>query len=341
MLAALVACVGLTPTARAQFTMSYEDTSSGHAIGEAFKGAFKINLNNWDNGALYPTLGPTGSAIGFGAGGTGTQTVPGGISTLDAGQAAGSTGAYSQPTVINGVAQPASNSNEDSWGIARILTITDTQGAVVWSESGKNAQLTIMFYGEKDFYVNQLAGGFQEIDGVGMHVDLYYQSKSDGSYTQYSPLAGSSGRTGASSYTTVTDGTLVLSAVSTGGFIHDDGTLGGLATEFASNFNASSGGTGQMYMNVTGGTMGYAFDQNGFDSPFVDGKTADLFGQFTTHVNGAPTITFDWLGSSNDPVIGGFQPVPEPSTYGLAGAALLSGMVALRRRSQKRAIVNV
>jgi len=320
--------------------MSYEDTTSGHAIGEAFKGSFKINLINFDNGSLYQNLGTPGNAAGYGANGTGTQTIPGGISTLDGVQAAGSTGAYSQPTVINGVAQPASNSAEDSWGIARIQTITDQFGSIVWSEGGKNAQLTIMFYGEKDFYVNQLAGGFQEIDGVGMHVDLYYQSKTDGAYTQYNPLLGSSNRTGANSYNTVTDGELILSAVSTGGFIHDAGTLGGLATEFASNFNASSGGTGQMFMNVTGGSMGYAFDQNGFDSPFVAGKSADLFGQFTTQVNGAPTVTFDWLGSSNDPVKGGFQPVPEPSTYGLAGAALLSGMVALRRRSQKRAIVN-
>jgi len=339
MLAALVACVGLTPTARAQFTMSYEDTTSGHAIGESFSGPFRINLQNWDNGALYPNLGPTGTGMGYGQNGTGTQTVPGGIATLDANQLVGATGAYSQPTVINGVAQPASNSNEDSWGIARIVTITDLFGAVVWSESVKNAQLTIMFYGEKDFYVNQLANGFQEIDGVGMHVDMYYQAKTDPGYTQYDPLGGSGNRTGASTYNTVTDGTLILSAVSTSDFIHDTGVLGGRATEFASNFNSTSGGTGQMYMSVTGGTMGYAFDQNGFVSPFGTGRTADLFGQFTTTVNGFPTVTFDWLGRSNDPVTGGFQPVPEPSTYGLAGAALLSGMVALRRRSQKRAIV--
>ena len=60
--------------------------------------------------------------------------------------------------------------------------------------------------------------------------------------------------------------------------------------------------------------------------------TADLFAQFTTAIN---TSTGDWLVRSNDPVTGDFVAVPEPSTYGLIGAALLSGVVALRRRAQK------
>ncbi len=193
-----------------------------------------------------------------------------------------------------------------------------------------------MFYGLKDFYVNQTTSTNQTIDGVGMHIDLYYQSKTDPLYTQYNALSGSASRTGPTSYTTVTDGTKILAAVSTPGFIHDDGTLGGSSTEFESNFNALSGGTGQMFMSVVGGTMASAFDTNGFTSSSLPGVTADLFGQFTTALD----TQADWLARSNDPVVGSFAPVPEPSTYGLAGAALLSGMVALRRRAQKRAIVN-
>jgi hypothetical protein len=336
MLAALVACVGLTPTARAQFHMSYEDTQSGHAVGSAFVGgAFRINLQNFDNGVLYNNLG-AGNSAGFGQSGTGTQSIPGGISTLDSLAQAPATGAYAQPTTINGVAQPASSTNEDGWGIARIISITDLDGSVIWSETVKNAQLTIMFYGLKDFFVNQTTATSQTIDGVGMHVDLYYQSKTDGAYTQYNPLLGSGGRTGATSYSTVTDGEMILSAVSVPGFIHDDGTLGGKATEFESKFNATSGGDGEMYMSVTGGTRASEFDNNDFDAPYIAGQTADLFGQFTT----ALSSTADWLARSNDPIVGSFQPVPEPSTYGLAGAALLSGIVAFRRRFQKRAIVN-
>ncbi|MEO6785429.1 MAG: PEP-CTERM sorting domain-containing protein, partial [Chthoniobacteraceae bacterium] len=335
MLAAVAACVGLAPTARAQFTMSYEfDSGDGvHHAGDAFSGPMRINLANFDMGTLYAPM-DLGSAQGYGANGTGPQSIDGGIATLAAAAASPATGAYNQPTVINGVAQPASASKEDSWGIAQINTITDLAGNVVWSEGAKNAQLTIMFYGEKDFYVNQLANGFQEINGVGLHVDLYYKNKASVGYTAYNPTPGSLGRSGPSDYATVTDGNLILSTVSTGGFLHNDGTLGGLATEFSSNFNATSGGSGQAYLSVTGGSMAAAFDQNYYTSPFVAGRTADLFAQFTTTLN---DVGNDWLVRSNDPVGGAFVPVPEPSTYGLAGAALLSGMIALRRRSQKRA----
>lgn len=335
MLAAVVACVGLAPTARAQFTMSYEENSQDglHLKGEAFSGAMRINLANFDMGTLYTPMA-LGAALGYGAGGTGPQSIDGGIDTLTAAEQSGATGARSVSTVINGVAQAGPTSNEDSWGVARISTITNLAGDVVWSETTKNAQLTIMFYGEKDFYVNQLANGFQEINGVGLHVDLYYQNKAEIGYSAYNAFPGSAGRTGDSSYATVTDGNLILSTVSTSGFLHDDGTLGGLATEFSSNFNATSGGSGQAYLSVTGGSSAAAFDQNYYTSPFGTGQTADLFAQFTTKPN---NLANDWLVSSNDPVTGAFVPVPEPSTYGLAGAALLSGMIALRRRSQKRA----
>jgi hypothetical protein len=317
----LIASLGISPYAKAQLSLAYEDTTSGHAIGEAYTGTIKINLQNFDMGAVYPSLGATGAAAGYGANGTGTQTVAGGVSTLNSLQAAGATGAMA---------------GEDSWGIAHILTITDNAGSVVWSEAAKNQQLTIMFYGEQDYYVNQLANGFQEIDGTGLHVDLYLQSKTDPTYTAYSPLAGSAGRTGASSYTTVTDGTKILSTVAVGGFIHDAGVLGGLDTAFASNFNASSGGHGQAFLDVTGGTMAAQFNTNSITSDFVPGLTADLFAQFTTTVNVNPTIA-DWLVSSNDPVQGVFTAVPEPSTYGLIGAGLLAGVIALRRRRQNRA----
>lgn len=318
MLAALITLVGFAPNASAQL-FSYEATSfdGTHHAGDVYSGAIRINLQDFDMGTLYPALGATGNGAGYGQNGTGTQTVAGGETTLNGIQTAAATGAIG---------------SEDSWGIARIITITDLAGNVVWSEPVKHAQLTVMFYGEQDFYVNQLANGFQEVDGSGMHVDLYLQNYTDPLYTAYNPSAGSAGRTGASGYTTVTDGQLVLSTVSTADFIHPAGTLGGLATEFDSVFNQTSGGSGQAYLSVTGGTYAKQFDQNYFSSPYVAGVTADLFAQFTTVVNSS---TGNWLVSSNDPVTGDFVAVPEPSTYGLLGAAFLSGIIALRRRSQK------
>jgi MYXO-CTERM domain-containing protein len=131
----------------------------------------------------------------------------------------------------------------------------------------------------------------------------------------------------------VTDGNLILSTVSVGGFINDAGTLGGLATEFSSTFNNSSGGTGQAALNVTGGSEAAYFNTNFFASPFIPGVTADLFAQFTTVIN---TSTGDWLVRSNDPVTGNFVPVPEPSTYGFAAVVGLLGIVALRRRNRQQ-----
>jgi hypothetical protein len=126
---------------------------------------------------------------------------------------------------------------------------------------------------------------------------------------------------------------LILSTLATSGFIHDAGTLGGLTTDFLSNYNATSGGTGQTYLSVTGGSMASAFNTNGFISPF-NSNTADIFAQFTTQA----TDLSNWLVSSQDPVTGYFAPVPEPSTYGLAAAGALAGIIALRRRIQKRAL---
>ncbi len=320
-LGTLLAMGGISSTGHAQLVLSYEDTISGNAIGDAFSGQFRINLQNFDMGSLYPSLGAPGTAAGYGANGTGTQTVAGGISTLNGIQTSGSTGAIGE---------------EDTWGIARILSITDLAGSVVWSEAGKNQQLTVMFYGEQDFYVNQLANGFQEINGVGLHVDIYLQNMDDPLFTQYNPLAGSGGRSSLDEYATVTDGWNILRTRSVAGFLHDDGTLGGLDAEFSSIFNASSGGTGQMYLDVIGGTDAALFDQNAYTSTFVDGRTADMFAQFTTTVL-TPGSVGDWLVRSNDPVTGIYaSPIPEPSTYGLIAASVLAGAMLYRRRQRNK-----
>jgi hypothetical protein len=316
-LCALSALIAFSPSASA-VDFSYEDTVSGHAIGEAFTGGgFRINLQNFDMGTTYPSLGATGTSAGFGQDG-GAASVGAGITALNGIQTAGPTGAVGA---------------EDSWGIARIITITDLVGSVIWSEAGKNAEITAMFYGVQDFYIRQLANGFQNIDGTGLTADFYFQSKTDPLYTQYDPNSGSAGRTGLDDYTTVTDGTMFLRTVSVPDFIHDAGVLGGLDTEFNSTFNNTSGGQGQAYVSVTGGADAAQFDTNGFVSPFGTGTTADLFAQFTTV---APSGVSDWLVSSNDPVRGNIAGVPDSGstllmlTMGLAGLAL-----GYRRRNRK------
>lgn len=310
-LAALLASVGLSPSANAQLVLSYETTTSGHAIGESFNasgGEFVIKLFNFDMGTVYAPL----------AGGVGSSVT--GEAALNALPQAGATGAIGA---------------EDSWGIAKVEGIFDAFGGRIWSESGKGAELTIMFYGAKDFFVEQTSVGSQEIGSTGMHIDLYLQAFGDAGFTSYNPLLGSSGRTTASTYTTVTDGTLILSTVSTPGFIFAPGTFGGAATEFRSNFNAGSGGLGETYLDVTGGAMATSFDTNGVSSIFNSG--ADLFAQFTTAIyrDNPSSGTDDWLVSSQDPVVGHLAAVPEPSTYGLFAAGALFGLVAVRRMKKR------
>src|SRR5688500_16626695 len=65
-LAALLASVGLSPSANAQLVLTYETTTSGHAIGESFNasgGEFVIKLFNFDMGTTYPSLGAVGTNV--------------------------------------------------------------------------------------------------------------------------------------------------------------------------------------------------------------------------------------------------------------------------------------
>ncbi|HEX2852055.1 MAG TPA: PEP-CTERM sorting domain-containing protein [Opitutaceae bacterium] len=321
---ALLASLGLASKANAQLLLSYETTTSGHAIGEAFTGGeFVIKYFNFDMGTVYSPLGAPGTAAGFGQNGTGTQTVAGGTATLNGLPRAEATG--DNP-----------NGGEDSWGIAKVEGIFDSSGGRIWSQDVKGQELTVMFYGAQDFYVQQVENGYQEINSAGLHVDLYLQSVGGPGYTAYNPLLGSGGRTGTNSYTTVTDGTMILSTVSTAGFMFNNGTFGGQATEFRTNFNAGSGGLGEAYLNVTGGSMASVFNTNSVTSPVSLANNpalrADLFAQFTTDL----TSVSDWLVSSQDPVRGNLiTAVPEPSTYGLIAAGALAGIVALRRMKKR------
>jgi hypothetical protein len=318
-LTAISALIGFVPSA-SSLVLTYEDSVSGHAVGTPFVGGtFLINLQDFDMGTLYPSTLP-GGAAGFGENGTGTQTVAGGISTLNSIQTAGAVGA-----------NPAGG--EDTWGIARINTITDQFGSIIWSTAGKQAELTVMFYGEQDFYIQNLANnpGYQSIDGVGLHADLWLQSFTDPGFTQYNPGQGSAGRTALDRYTSVTDGTMILSTVSTAGFLHGPGQFGGPSSEFNSVFNPNAGGEGQAYLSVTGGADAAQFNTNGYTSPYIPGNTADLFAQFTTDAN--PGVS-NWLVSSNDPIEGNIaRGVPDSgSTLLLFGLGLGFLAEAYRRR---------
>lgn len=326
--------LGLAPAAKA-IPLTWVD---GPQAGQAFQGgAIVIKAVNYDTGSLYNGI-TVGTSIGYsGSPGAG---VAAGVTALNADQARGELG----PSGAN--YGPASG--EDNWGILNITQIlaTASDGVLhtIYSPLADPFELTGIFYGEQDYYLNQVTAGSgsafagQIIDGTGFGLNIYEDPSKN-----FSQTAGPNGRTGQSAYTTATDGTLVLSLLSTPGFINANGTNGGSATEFESN----TGNTGYAALNVVGGDAATVaqFNTNdiGFGGSFGAGFTPGIAGQTSTDVYLSFTSTQGtngWDVTSNDPLLADVMtPVPEPSTYGIFGAAALAGVAAIRRRKQKLATV--
>ena len=310
--------LGLASTAQAQLQLTYE---TGPNMGQVYNGGFTIKLQGVDMGSLYNL--PVGTSAGFGQGGT-SASVAAGVTALDAIDV-GATGSIG---------------SEDSWGIARIEGIfaDDSFNSRVWSPAGKNQELTIFFYGEQDYYVSQKDPQTFLTNGVNLRADFYLQSTTAPGYTPFNVALGAAGRTSFSQYTGITDGALVLSTVSTAGFLNAPGVNGGTAAEFATLFNdVSLIGEGSTYLSIVGGTDAAKYNTDSYVSAFLN-TTADLKASFTTAPPSGAAAAAGWLVDFNDPIVGlTGSAVPEPSTYGLMGAAALLGIAAYRRRAMKRA----
>jgi hypothetical protein len=325
-LAALAALFTLSPRVSA-LPLTWLD---GPQAGQAFNnGTIVIKAINYDTGTLYNAL-PVGTSAGYtGSPGAG---VAGGEATLNA--------LPGQRSPING--QP----NEDSWGIVKITDIlaVASDGLLhnVYNHIASPYELTAVFWGIHDFYLNQISAGSglpgagQVIDGTGMRVDIYSDPSKN-----FNPLTlgGPGGRTGPNGYTTATDGTLELSLQSTSGFINANGTFGGAATEFESN----TANVGYAALNVTNGSASTRpqFDTNGigfggsYGSSFAPGlvtNAADVWFSFTSTQGQG-----NWDITSNDPMLAnitsGQVPDSGSSLMMLAGGLALLG-VAFRYRKQ-------
>jgi len=235
---------------------------------------------------------------------------------------------------------------EDAWAIFKVTDIITLDGSfnTLWHDLDNGEELTGMYYGIEDFYVNMPVVGGGEIDAAGIpgggglnggiNFEVYLDPTPD-----FTSAGGPLARVSQNVYPTVTDGALFLSGVLTAGQIHTAGQGGGLATEFHEILISQSPfvGVGNALIELTGGSHLALFDYNGPVGIFplggvVGTGTADFFA--TINSNATPPIPFGWTAFSNDP-IHGFSPIPEPATMLLLGSGLI-GLAGFARRRFKK-----
>jgi hypothetical protein len=294
-------------------------------FNKPYQGPVFFKIANFDMGTTYPIL-PVGSTWG----GTGANAAD--VPTLDG--IAGKT----QATGTRALGA-FGDTLDDTWGIARVSEIDDNLGLPLWTPALTGTELTILFYGEQDIYLEQTDATDQVIAGVGLHFDMYEEAIP--SATSFDPSAGSAGRDGpGTGYTTVTEGTLVLAGSSVAGHIRTPGDKGGTNTEFEVDVNASALlfggvtgtiGSGVSFFEITGGTQSGMFLPGAF-TPLAPNiglpgvKNAGVRLDFTTII---PPNVSDWLVRSNDPAQ--LEAIPEPVT--MLGLVMgLGGLGAYLRR---------
>ena len=212
---------------------------------------------------------------------------------------------------------------EDSFGITAITRITDISGTTtIWQESASQ-ELTAFFRGGDDVYLSSPDPftGNSLLASTGFVIDLWLDTTPD-----YTPNAGTAGRTGVSSYTTATDGVLALALVGHTQFIS------GLPYTLLEDGVPSTGAfTGSILFDVVGGIWGPKYDTNTVTAPNdPSGNMADIKFTFATHALVPPfDPVADWLVGDTSSAIGTI--VPEPSVMFLLGSGLLM-IAAVRGR---------
>ena len=304
-----------------------------------YQGEVVMKFKNWDVGTLYDV--PDGEITGEG--------------TLDGETQLPPVGAYPSGTL---------GSTEDSWGIFRLDSITDTSGTIdLWNRfTPGRAEVTGIFWGERDVKLNQTTVRIhvddgpgpdddddgipgedpnftdytrQDIEGVGMSVAFFEDPSND-----FDPFPGAgppppadiaAARTAPGAFTTATNGALIFSMNSVPGHFASS------PNEFFTEFWPDGGPLGA---NASGGMFaelgkvdldgdGVADDEGIQNTPEWMRPGADFTFEFT----GEPDGTGTWTVISDDPIRAHY--VPEPMTMLAVGIALssLGGYVRRRRRT--------
>jgi len=276
-------------------------------------GDLTLKYVNYDVGQLYtPTSGTFGRAANPGL------TNAAAIAAMDA--------------VPN--ATPASfnlRANEDSWGILTVTEIFQTAtGNRLWSAAVAPYEITGMFWGEQDTYLNAVNASTQEIHGVNFKLAFFADDTPD-----FNATGGPSARgAGSFSYPTVTDTTLPGPIWTLNGFPGSADTNFPL-DEFLTTFNPAAGPGAP---NVGNGMVDADFGTNGagtggLNNMFQLKPGADASIKFTGIT---PSGAFNgWAVQSNDPLVATAISVPAPSA--IWGGALLAGLMGVQQLRRRRA----
>jgi PEP-CTERM motif-containing protein len=257
-------------------------------------------------------------------------------------------GSYTGPATVqfNGYSTETNTTvgtDETTWGAGFVTSIfkTGSPGTSFYNIGAGGDKIGFMIYGIADASITGSSPNFQ-IYNVGcaggpcdgnIHIDFY--DLPPGTNTNFGTGATDlkpSDRTGFSSFTGITGGSLYMSWELTPGKVTlDDPTTlfdETLATLFQ-NVNSATlpaSGDGKFFAECVAGPACPFFENNAF----VGG--ADFDGRFTLEADSAS----GWGGNISDPVRTNVQAVPEPATLGLLGVGLLfAGFVSNRRKKNR------
>jgi hypothetical protein len=212
------------------------------------------------------------------------------------------------------------DTQEDSWGIGTTASITDAANTsnVVWSRT-PSQELTLFFWGFDDDYIDfpNTTTGIASLGATGGHIQVYL----DNVTPDFSGSLGTAGRTAVSTYTGVTDGTLVLDLVPV--------AQNAAGHTLISSTNITNGdGGGNMYLDVIGGAWADYYDTNTQD------YGSDLSLGFTVENNlGSTSPVANWVVKGD--ARGEADLVPEPASMLLLGIGLAG--FGITRRKKKSA----